>query len=263
MRAEIFLNRSVEQNAAAYYERAKKARQKLAGVGKTVAEAERKLSALLREKERALNEIEHTEAARAAARPKEWYEKFHWFHSSEGFLCIGGRDATSNEIVVKKHAEAPDLVFHADIPGSPFFAVKNGKDAGSATKQEAAQATAAYSKAWKLGVTTIDVFSVKPEQVSKKTKAGEYLGKGAFMVYGEKEYFHPILEVAIGVTAEGRMVGGPVGAVKAQAEKRVLLVPGQRKGSDVAKKVAKLLGAGSVDEAMAFVPSGGCEVRGR
>ena len=29
---------------------------------------------------------------------KEWYEKFRWFYSSEGFLCIGGRDSTTNDI---------------------------------------------------------------------------------------------------------------------------------------------------------------------
>jgi len=47
---------------------------------------------------------------------KEWYEKFRWFISSDDFLILGGRDATSNEIVIKKHTEKNDLVFHR-----PFF----------------------------------------------------------------------------------------------------------------------------------------------
>ena len=57
---------------------------------------------------------------------REWYEKFRWFISSEGFLVIGGRDATSNEIVIKKHADKNDLVFHTDIKGSPFHLSKQG-----------------------------------------------------------------------------------------------------------------------------------------
>jgi len=260
MRTELFLNKTVEQNAAVYYEKAKKARQKLAGAEKAIAEAQRKLAALLKEKDKQLSELEK-EQPRAAPGKKEWYEKFHWFTSSEGFLCIGGRDATSNEIAVKKHAEAGDWVFHADIPGSPFFVVKKGQEAGAATLQEAAQATAAYSKAWKLGVTTLDVFAVKPEQASKTAKAGEYMGKGSFMIYGQKRYFHPILEIAVGVTQEGRVVGGPVEAIKKQAEKHAVAVPGRQKTSDAAKKIKKMIG-GSVDEIVPFLPGGGCEVRG-
>ena len=38
---------------------------------------------------------------------REWFEKFHWFYTSEGFLCIGGRDSTSNEIIIKKHTDKP------------------------------------------------------------------------------------------------------------------------------------------------------------
>ena len=56
---------------------------------------------------------------------RKWYEKFRWFESSDGFLVIGGRDATSNEIVVKKHVEPNDVVFHADVQGAPFFVIKN------------------------------------------------------------------------------------------------------------------------------------------
>ena len=33
---------------------------------------------------------------------KKPYMKFRWFISSDGFLCLGGRDATSNEIIIKK-----------------------------------------------------------------------------------------------------------------------------------------------------------------
>ena len=107
---ELYFNRSVGENASLYYEQAKKARKKVEGARAALASSRLRLEELGREKE-------------AAAKPvkKEWFEKFRWFVSSEGFLCIGGRDATTNEIVVKKHVEKDDLVFHTEMAGSPFF----------------------------------------------------------------------------------------------------------------------------------------------
>jgi predicted ribosome quality control (RQC) complex YloA/Tae2 family protein len=258
MQIEIFLSKSVEQNAALCYEKAKKAKKKIEGVEKTLAETEKKLAKLLKEKERALLAID-VEAEKIVSRKKEWFEKFHWFYSSEGFLCIGGRDATSNEIIVKKHAESGDWLLHTDMSGSPFFVVKKGLDAGIETLQEAAQATAAYSKAWKLGLSTLDVFYVKPSQVSKKAQPGEFMAKGAFMITGETKYLHPLLEVAVAVV-DGKVIGGAVAAVKKQASKYVLVVPGRLKTSDAAKKIKKMIG-GDLDEIVAFIPAGGCEVR--
>ena len=58
-------------------------------------------------------------------RKRSWFEKYRWFKSTDGFLVIGGRDATTNDILIKKHLEDNDMVFHADIQGAPFFVVKN------------------------------------------------------------------------------------------------------------------------------------------
>ena len=150
------------------------------------------------------NSFLEEEAKKQARKDKkrEWYEKFHWFISSQGFLCIGGKDATSNEIVVKKHMDKEDLVLHTDMAGSPFFVIKNGQEASEKTIEEAAQATAVYSKAWKLGHTSADVFYVKPEQVSKEAQSGEYMQKGSFMIRGKTTYLRPKLEYAIGLVEE-------------------------------------------------------------
>jgi len=53
-------------------------------------------------------------------RKREWFEKFRWFYSSEGFLVVGGRDATTNEILIKKHTDKDDLVFHTDAINAIF-----------------------------------------------------------------------------------------------------------------------------------------------
>jgi len=106
MEIKLSLKKSIEQNAAGYFEKAKKSRKKIAGAKKIIEEQKRALEKLKRkkaeeiEKERQRQEYLKTKAERRKERA--WYEKFRWFFTSEGFLAIGGRDATSNEIVVKK-----------------------------------------------------------------------------------------------------------------------------------------------------------------
>jgi len=186
---------------------------------------------------------------------KKWYEKFRWFTSSEGFLCIGGRDATTNEIVIKKHTNPDDLVFHTEIPGSPFFVIKTeGKKPGQETLLETAQATASYSRAWKLETSFADVFWVNPSQVSKEALPGEFIAKGAFMVYGKKNTITAKLEIAIGTKGE-LTIGGPVDAVKENSDKFVIVQIGQDKASDIAKKIKSKIG-GDVNDIIRFLPSG-------
>lgn len=254
MEIEIDLNKSVEENAEVYYEKAKKAKKKLKGAGAALEETRKKLAEAEKEEKGFLEETKEREAKKE--RKKEWYEKFHWFESSEGFLCIGGKDATSNEIVVKKHMEKGDIVFHTEMAGSPFFIVKKGQGAGEATLKECAQATAAYSRGWKRGLGTVEVYVVEPEQVSKTTKAGEYMPKGAFMIQGKRRFFNPKLELAIGL-AEGRIIGGPEEAVKKKTGNYIVVVPGREKKSELAKKIKYKLGGGELDEIIGFLPGEG------
>ncbi len=258
MEIEIDLHKSVDENAGTYFELAKKAKRKLQGAQKAVEESRKKLAKLQKEEGKFWEE--ENKKKEKVTRTKEWYEKFHWFISSEDFLCIGGKDATSNEIIVKKHLEADDVVFHTEAPGSPFFVVKNGVNASEVTFQEAAQATAVYSKAWKMGHSMAEVFSVKPEQVSKEAKSGEYLQKGSFMIYGKRTFFHPALEYAIGIV-DGRVIGGPVSAVAKKTKEYVIVIPGSGKKSDIAKKIKAKLKCNELDDIMAFLPAGGGEVK--
>ena len=264
MNIELNLTQSLEENAGHYFDAAKKAKKKLAGAEKALQESRKKLKDLLEQETQFLQQEEEKQLQKHSQRKGEWYEKFHWFISSEGFLCIGGKDATSNEMVIKKHLDKDDLVFHTVMAGSPFFIVKEGQKAGEITLQEAAQATAVYSRAWKLGHTQVDVFYVKPEQVSKEAKAGEYLSKGSFMIYGKKTSFFPKLEYALGVVEEsGQLIGGSASAVAKRTKNYVVIIPsaGNEKKSDVAKKIKAKLKYASLDEVMKFLPTGGSEVR--
>jgi predicted ribosome quality control (RQC) complex YloA/Tae2 family protein len=260
MRLVLNAKKSLEQNAETYFEKSKKAKRKMDGLREALARFERQKDALLKKQASMINRLEKTKA-KAPERAKAWYEKFRWFYSSEGFLCIGGRDATSNDIIVKKHAAPGDLIFHTEAPGSPFFIVKaEGKMIGDATKEEAAQAAAVFSRGWKLGITSMDVFHVTPEQVSKEAKAGEYIQKGAFMVIGKRTHYNPTLEAAIGVLEDGRIMAAPLPAVKKHCKKYAVITQGDDKPSDIAKKLIRLLGTGTPDEIIAALPSGGMRV---
>lgn len=258
MKIVLNLRKKLEESAAEHFERAKKARKKIQGAKKAIERFKQELAEL--EKKRAVEGQKEKPAARPA-RAKEWYEKFHWFISSEGFLCIGGRDATTNEIIIKKHTEKNDLVFHTEIPGSPFFVVKTeNKTPGRQTLEETAIATASFSRAWKLGLAGAEVYMVLPEQVSKRAPTGEYMPKGAFMIKGRRTYFHAELKLAVGITEDGKVMTGPIPAVKAHCKKYVLLEQGKEKPSDCAKAIAKHLGA-NVDEVLRTLPAGNGTVK--
>ncbi|MBU0470355.1 MAG: DUF814 domain-containing protein [Nanoarchaeota archaeon] len=258
MEIEFDLTKSVDENAGTYFNLSKKAKKKLEGAKKALKESEGKLEKLRKEEDKFWAEEARKQSKKESK--KEWYEKFHWFISSEGFLCIGGKDATSNEIVIKKHLEKEDLVFHTDMAGSPFFVIKNGQEAGETTLDETAQAVAVYSKAWKLGHGSADVFYVKPEQVTKEAQSGEYLQKGSFMIRGKTTYIHPKLEYTIGLVEE-KIIGGPVTAVKTKTNNYLVIISGREKKSSLAKKIKSKLKGGDLDDIIKFLPAGGGEIK--
>lgn len=272
MKLVLDVRKSLEANAAVHFEKAKKARRKLEGAKAALERLQQKLQQTINEKSAAEGKIaaaaEERKTVAERKTKKEWYEKFRWFISSEGFLCIGGRDATTNEIIIKKQADSTDLVFHTELAGSPFFVVKRNSATlaaiGAATIEEAAIATASYSRAWKAGLQSADVYWVKPEQVSKEARPGEYLTKGAFMIYGKKNYVPATMGLAIGVTAEGKIIGGPAAAVAKNCVKSVKITQGSTKPSDAAKKIVKILGIDRsyLDEIISAMPAGECKVTG-
>lgn len=257
-RLVLDLTKTVEQNAAVYFEKAKKIKKKIEGAEKALQHSLRELKDLEAKQAKELKKLEEKKKIPAK---KEWYEKFRWFRSSEGFLVIGGRDATSNEVAIKKYTESNDLVFHTDMAGSPFFVVKSeGRQIGEKTVQETADATCTFSRAWKLGLQASTVFYVRPEQVTKKTQSGEYMGKGAFMIYGKTNYIGNKINLAIGMTQEGRIMAGPIEAVKAHCGKLVELVQGNEKASAIAKLIRHKIG-GEIDDIIRALPGGEFRVK--
>lgn len=262
MEIKLNLRKTLEETANEYFEKAKKLRRKAAGARKTVDEHRKKLEQLEKKREKEIAKLmKQKQESRKRTAPKEWYEKFRWFVSSEGFLCIGGRDATTNELVIKKHTDADDAVFHTDMAGSPFFVIKTaGKKPGEKTLQETADATAIFSKGWKIGLAGMEVFSVKPEQVSKKAQSGEYMTKGSFMIRGKRTKYRGKMEAAVGLLESGRAMCGPESAVRSNCKEFAILSQGKDKPSDCAKEIAKKLKV-HVDDILPLLPAGTCEVK--
>ena len=211
---------------------------------------------------------EATGPRRLPRRKQEWYEKFRWFYTSEGRLAVGGRDAQSNTLLVKRHLEDADVVYHADLFGSPFFVLKDGRRQSEAESLELAQATVSFSSGWKTGLGAADAYWVLRDQVSGAAGSGEYLAKGSFVIRGKKNPIrHALLQVAVGVDGEGRVVAGPESAVAKASGKYVVLVPHRERSSDTAKKVLKELalagGEGAqplLDDVIRALPSGGGKI---
>jgi predicted ribosome quality control (RQC) complex YloA/Tae2 family protein len=275
MRFSLNLRRTLFENAAEYYERGKKAKQKSAGALAALEESRKKLDAAER-KIRQAEELKTKpvevmkELVKRKVKRKEWYEKFRWFTSSDGFLVVAGKDAVSNEVLVKKHAAPEDPVFHAEIAGAPFVVVKTeGKVPGEQALREAGEFAAAFSRAWREGAGSTDVYWVNPSQLSKSGPSGEYVTRGAFAVSGKRNWMRSVpLKLAVGVVGVKtlRFVGGPVEAVKAKTKVYVTLLSGDLMGKmfltqilqalalqlpkEQREKVAKV----SIEEIREFVP---------
>jgi len=267
VKVKINLKKSLQENASLYFDAGKKSKRKLIGLENALLNSEKRKKEL----EEKVARIGDGKAVKK--RKKKWFEKFHWCNSSEDFLIIGGRDAKSNEIVVKRHMEKDDLYFHAEIQGAPHVIVKvDGKKPGEATKRQAAEFAAAFSKAWREKIPAIDVYSVSPEQVSKKAPSGEALGTGAFMIYGEREYFKKTaLAFTIGLIEEDGLfivISGPESAIKKQTKHFLRLKQGDLQKGDAAKKIKQILekkigGKNPIDldELNFMLPNGGIEIK--
>lgn len=273
------LNRGLYDSAGEFYERGKRAKQKLEGAETALGESRRKLGEI----EAKMLAVEASERVKPAevmeevekrkVKHKEWFERFRWFISSDGLLVVAGKDAVSNEVLLKKHTESDDIVFHADIVGAPFVVVKTeGKEPSEQCLLETGEFAAAFSRGWREGFGSVDVYWVKPEQLSKRGPSGEYVPHGGFVVSGKRNWMRNVpLRTAIGVAVneeEGviRIGGGPVDAVKARANAYVVVVPGDQSSKELLKHVLKTLATkipkelreevlkASVEEIREFIP---------
>ena len=214
--------------------------------------------------------------------PDDWYERFRWFHTSTGYLVIGGRNADQNEELVKKYMGNHDRFFHTQAHGGPVTLLKAAGPSESAdpvdwddqTLREAAQFAVSYSSDWKDGRGAGDAYMVEPDQVSKTPESGEYIEKGSFVIRGDRTYFEDVpCRIAVGVQCEPitRSIGGPPAAIVDRAATSVTLEPGMYAQNDAAMMVYRRLKdrfadqsfvrkVASADQLQEFLPPGGSDI---
>ncbi|MBU1681470.1 DUF814 domain-containing protein [Candidatus Micrarchaeota archaeon] len=244
MRIKLFYNKSVNDNAAYYYELAKEARAKLAGAEEAIKETEKEIekASIVTKKEVRVK------------KQKEWFEKFHFSYAGP-HLMIGGRNSKQNDIVVSKYFEANDLFFHADIQGGAAVILKDGQAATEEEQHEAAQFTASYSKAWINANAAVDVYAVSKDQVSKHATGG-FIPSGAFAIKGERKWFRGTkLALKIGILDDHVVLLPQIS--KTELKEELLLLPsksGKTKGV-LAKSLAKRYSV-HPDELLELLPNG-------
>jgi predicted ribosome quality control (RQC) complex YloA/Tae2 family protein len=255
----------IPENAEIYYEKAKKAKRKITGVNIAIEKTKKEIEKAKNKKEIEMERV--TLPQKRVKKELKWFEKLRWFLSSDGFLVIGGRDANSNEIVVKKYMENNDVYFHSDIHGAPSVIIKSqGKEIPETTLNEAASFAASFSSAWTKGFGSQDVYWVHPDQVSKTPQSGEFVKKGAFIIRGTRNYVRAAtLLIAVGVVDyEGeRLMAGPLDAVKKYTDNYVIIKPGYTKKEALSREIRHKLDQEHIvtmDDLVRVLPSGKADI---
>lgn len=256
---------TIPENAETYYEKAKKAKRKTKGALIAIENTKKQLEKVKAKKDIAMEQI--AVPKKRVKKNLKWYEKLRWFLSSENILVVGGRDANSNESIVKKYLEPNDIYLHADIHGASSTAIKlNGSELNDNTLKESGEFAASFSSAWSKGFTSQDVFWVHPDQVSKTPEAGEFLAKGSFVIRGHRNYIRGArVKLAVGIVDyEGkRIMAGPIEALEAHCENYVVLKPGFTKKEAIAKKILHKINEDdllTLDDIIRVLPSGKCDI---
>ena len=287
------VSKTVHQNAQRYFEeagtqksKAKGAQAALAGTKQAREKAEKRAA-----KDAAAGRL------RSRQRSKRfWFEKHRWAMLSGGHLLIGGKDAKGNDVVVRKHLSSNDLYFHADLHGAPSCSLKlkdglapnqNPSEAipdGVASLQivqnlaegvedarelpeslhaEAAQVAVCWSRAWGSGGAAATAFHARPSQVSKTTETGESLGRGSFVVRGQRNWHRDLsLELAIGMAVVNGVpmpVSGTPATISENFERWGKVIPGREKKENVANRISKATGLAQ-DDLLSCLPPGNCSL---
>lgn len=185
----VDLSLSAHSNARVHYEAKKK---HLVKKEKTEGANEQALKAAEKKAEQQLAKAVAPRITHHLHKP-HWFERFHWFITSENYLVISGRDMQQNELLVKRYFRRGDVYVHAELHGASSTIIKNlhpDLPVSPLSLQQAGCACVCRSKAWDQKIVT-SAWWVHHHQVSKTAPTGEYLPTGSFMIRGKKNFLPP------------------------------------------------------------------------
>ncbi len=245
---KILTSKSVQANASLYFDKAKECERKAKRTEQIIMEKPKKLP-----------------KKKKAPRKVEWFEKYRWFITSEGDIALGGKDATTNERVVKKYLKDNDRYAHADIHGAPSVIVKSNQGVPPSEKSmlEASSFSLSYSKAWGARVASGHSFWVENTSVSKTPNTGEFLAKGAFVIRGKRNWNRNLeVKFTIGIIKyedKEKLMAGPIEAFVDKSKKYLTFKPGFVERKVAVRKISKAFDE-ETSEVEKLLPSGGFEL---
>ncbi len=199
-----------------------------------------------------------------------WFERAPRFLvTGSGLVAVAGRDARSNDALVKRYLRPQDLYFHADLHGAPSVVVKRGAETAPLPEAElrlVGQWALCLSRAWRTGLATADAFWVTGEQVSKSAAAGEYVARGSWMIHGTRHALRDLpLRLTLGrVRYEGELILETApGEVFSSSGSQALweIQPADERGRDAEERaLSQALGI-SREALQALLPPGGFGAR--
>lgn len=227
---------SLQSIASVLFNEAKKQSAAISSIQTIKEKTEKKL-----EKFQSKTESEKDLIIVSEIRKKNWYERYRWFFTTDGYLTIGGRDAASNSAIVRKHLDKNDKIFHGDIFGSPFFILKDAQDAPDTSMNEIAHATVCFSRAWREGMYGVSAYWVYPDQVKKSAPSGEFLPKGSFTIEGQRNFIKSeTLRLAVGIIKQDDdyvLACGPPEPIKKYSTCYAIIEPHGSEMVETAKKI--------------------------
>ncbi len=271
----LVASRPIRESAQVLFDQAKRRLPKLEGARRALSETESRLRSLDQESASDQERMERRAALpavgpRAWGTPRKkhfWFEKApRWMVSSERLVAVAGRDARSNDGVVKRYLKERDIYIHADLQGAPSVVIKRPApgqgEVGEVTLREVSQWAVACSKAWRAGLASADAFWVPGDAVSKAGASGEFVAKGSWVIHGTKTFERDLpLELWLGTISFEREVLLQVAPRESFAQEggKVLwrILPGEEKDREqTERRVAQDLGI-SRERLQSLLPPGG------
>jgi len=246
-------NKSTYENISDYYQKLKKIKDKIKRTKEEIKKTKKEIEEGKKSKERndrADKGLVKTDKNRKVK--NKWYHKFRWFLTHKGKLVVSGRNAGQNDELFLKHMDDNDLFFHADIPGGSVVILKNGINADENEKKMSAVFAGVYSRAWKQGASSIDVYHVNKEQLSKHSMKG-YIGRGAFAIEGKRVWYKntkleiyiipyeksPVKLISVPIIKESR--DEIMNYYKLSRLCRIKLIPGTTETEEIAKRISRIV----------------------
>jgi len=286
LRVVLFVEESVHQNAQRQFEAASKQKNKTVGAVEALEQTKLELKRA-KKKEEKMNASGQLQTSKRSKRL--WFENHRWSIMPGGHLLVGGRDAKGNDSIVKKHLIDSDRYLHADIHGAPSCSLRSNvgfvpdphpaphlpdgiptfrlsdkveSQLDEKITEDSARLALAWSRAWNSGGGHGTVYWVKPAQVSKTAETGESLGRGAFVIRGQRTWFKDIdLKLGLGLIAINGVpliLASTPEYVSEICTRWMLISPGRIKREEIANRIYRATGI-ATDDILPVIP-GNCEI---